>query len=390
MADIKTKLNSAKVELGKTQRGNLRFGQHIKGFLTAGAVASVAFLGGMTATSERADAYTLSSPDQTIHILCSASDPSCVNYGGPAPGSGIDADAGQTLDGTIFTANPAPTEPSTGTGVFNPFLRVQDSGAKKDVDYAGTNDLVYDPDPNLNPAGTYSSESGFNTDASKFDGINYETKPSDGKPSSGWTRSVLFGELDTSDGFVTLKLDANEQGSASSENNLIVITEMQIFVGPGLDNPEVATGHLNDCDSNGEPNPNCFGYSGGIFNDSPPTDNKLLDLPPAWTLDSATNQNVDIVLQASICDVSANANCGSGHGDMSVRIPVGFFAGASATDNFVLYFEAIKNHDGFEEWAFLSGSGGDTLVSEPSAFGLFGIAVVGMGYIRRRRRESDA
>src|SRR3989304_2935672 len=38
-------------------------------------------------------------------------------------------ESGTTNDGTIFEAEPNPTSPSTGTGVFEPFVRIQGSGA---------------------------------------------------------------------------------------------------------------------------------------------------------------------------------------------------------------------------------------------------------------------
>jgi hypothetical protein len=386
MIGIKTKFvaTPARAKHTETQGDSMRIGQRLKGALAAGTICSLAFLGAISATPNSAGAYTLSNPGQTIHILCSETDAGCLDFGGPAPGSGIDSNAGETADGTIFTASPNPTEPSTGTGVFNPFLRVQDAGAKADVDYAAGS-----TDP-LNPAGTFSSESGFNTDMNIGNQMNYQAKPGDGTAAHGWTRSVMFGELDTSDGYVTLKLDANEHGKASSANNLIVITEMQIFVGQGLDNPELdgnALGAASDCDTNGEPNPNCYGYSGNIFDNDDPNNNKLLNQEADWSLDGGINGNVDVVLQASICDTAGN--CGSGKGDMEVKIPVGFFLSALPSDNFVLYFEAIKNHDGFEEWSFAS-AGDSRQASEPATLGLFGIALAGMGYIRRRRRGANA
>ena len=105
-----------------------------------------------------------------IEILCIESE-GCGKY------------TGTTADGTIFLAEPNPTDPATGTGVFEPFKRVQNNEV----------------------------QNGFNSDANEPD-INFDTK--DG---SDWTRSVLFSELGVvnigGELFYELQLDANENGS---------------------------------------------------------------------------------------------------------------------------------------------------------------------------------
>ena len=39
-------------------------------------------------------------------------------------------DSGTTADGTTFVADPNPSQPSTGTGVFQPFVRIQATGSR--------------------------------------------------------------------------------------------------------------------------------------------------------------------------------------------------------------------------------------------------------------------
>ncbi|MBI5407720.1 MAG: PEP-CTERM sorting domain-containing protein [Nitrospirae bacterium] len=225
--------------------------------------------------------------------------------------------------------------------MFQPFLRIG----------AGNGALVYG----------HGLELGFNTDAPAND-INFDTK--DG---SNWTRSVLFGELGTISGYYGLSLDANQTSCPTCLNNRITITDMQIYIGsdPALANPEATNTGVNGT-----------GYTGTVFNSS---DNGLLGLPPVWTLDSAANGDVSVILQASICD--SNGQCGSGHGDLGVLIPQNLLRG-SPTDYFVLYTEYSGANDGFEEWRFFDVP---TQVPEPSTLLLLGSGLAGLRLWGRKR-----
>ncbi len=259
-------------------------------------------------------------------------------------------DSGVTGDGTIFTADANPSYPSTGTGVFEPFFRVG----------AGNGALTY-VDSTTYPAG---AELGFNTDAgNKQQMINFDTK--DG---SGWTRSVSFSELGVIDGYYILSLDANQTSKGTTADNQIVITEMQIFIGPGLSDPEATGGGINNT-----------GYSGTLFDGSTSQDNKLLGLAPVWSLDNSVNGDVSVILQASICD--SNGQCGSGHGDLDVLIPQSLLGtNHLPTDNFVLFTEYTGANDGYEEWRFNSAS-----VPEPETMALLviGLSLIGFRQFRR-------
>ena len=250
-------------------------------------------------------------------------------------------DVGQTgtatPDGVIFLGDPNPTSPSTGTGVFEPFVRIQEPSKHRD-----------------------GLENGFNTDANHPE-INFDTK--DG---SSWTRSVQFGELGVIDGYYVLQLDANQTSKSTAADNQILITQMEIFIGDGLSNPEASNTGISGT-----------GYSGTLFDGISNGDN-LLGQFPVWSLNDATH-DWDVLLQASICD--SNGQCGSGHGDLDVFIPQSLLGIHDPTDNFVLYTEYAGANDGFEEWRFNSASS----VPEPGMVALLLAGLPALGLFRKLR-----
>lgn len=284
-----------------------------------------------------------------VNIWCVQGETACVNYQGAAP------------DGTLFTAAPNPTQPSTGTGVFQPFVRIQrpsaaTHGAGAGDDCSGAGDCIP-------VAGTLvPSENGFNSDASQGQ-INFDTK-------SSWTRSVIMSEFEIlPGGYIILSLDANQLGQAQEDINKIVITQMEIFIGPALANPEQSNTAIEGT-----------GYAGTLFDaDNNQADDQLLGLSSRWSLDSLTNGDIDVVLQASICDTPGQ--CGSGHGDLNVFIPVSLLGSFSPTDNFVFYSEYLYANDGFEEWRFADAPG---QIPEPGTLALVGLGL-GLGAFALRR-----
>lgn len=300
----------------------------------------------------RAD-LLLPASDQVIKILCKESE-GCGSF------------SGTTGDGTQFTSAPNPTTPSTGTGVFEPFVRIQRPSAGIGRNYDPSNPCNGNGDcVDIGGGVMVASENGFNTDANSGQ-ANFDTKGG-----SDWTRSVKMSEFTvTSGGFLVLSLDANQLGKSTEDINRLVITQLEIYIGPGLANPEASNSGIEDT-----------GYDGTLFDfDSGQTDDKLLGLAPHWSLDSATNGNVDIVLQASICD--SNGQCGSGHGDLNVFIPWKLLGSFNPDDNFVLYSEYLHVNDGFEEWRFASVAG---QVPAPGTLALLGIGLAGLAFRRRQR-----
>ena len=313
------------------------------------ALAAITIEFGLGSAPAHAGLVLPGSPDQVISILCVQGEAGCANY------------QGGTSDGTLFTAAPNPSQPSTGTGVFQPFVRIQRSspGANNtNSNCNGSGDCV-------NVGGTLvPSENGFNSDASQTQ-INFDTKE------GTWTRSVTMSEFEiTSGGYIILSLDANQLGKATDDINKIVITQMEIFIGPGLANPEASKSGIEHT-----------GYDGTLFDaDKVQTDDTLLGQSWRWSLDSARNGDVDVVLQASICDT--NGQCGSGHGDLNVFVPVSLLGSFSPTDNFVLYTEYLYANDGFEEWKFSDAPGQQ--VPEPATVALLGLGLFGLRFFRAR------
>ncbi len=251
-----------------------------------------------------------------------------------------DTDTGTTVDGTFFSADPNPSLPSTGTGVFNPFVRVQTNGSG-------------------------GLQNGFNTDAQNH--ANFDTK------TGTWTHSVLFGSLTTvtmnGNSYYELTLDANQVGPAGSIGNRIDITDLQIYIGsdPNLANPEaVGSGPYGN------------GFTGTTFTSGA---GGLLGLSPVWALDNGTNGDVTVVLQSSICDTPGK--CGSGHGDMDLLIPTSLLGSHAPTEYFVFYSEYAVANSGFEEWSVLSAP---SQVPEPSTLLLLGSGFLGLAAYRRFRK----
>lgn len=269
-------------------------------------------------------AWTISSSAGTISILC-------------AMNEACGQSEGITNDGTIFRAAANPTEPATGTGVFEPFVRIQSH-----------NNLL---------------QSGYNTDANEPD-INFNTK------TGLWTHSVKLGDLGVVEyngiSYFQFQLDANETGRSDSLQNQIKITDVQIYIGgEELRLPE-----------------NYGGYTGDPFDSS---NNSIAGYSPVWVLDGTANGDVDVLLQASICD--SNGQCGSGHGDMDMFVRADYLQG-DLDDYFVFYTEYSGAHSGFEEWRYMAANDPRTNVPEPTSIMVLGLGLLGLAGLQRKFRRA--
>jgi hypothetical protein len=233
-------------------------------------------------------------------------------------------------DGTSFYGID-PSDPSTGTGVFEPFVRGQRTGP-------GEDNLPED------------SQTYYNTDGA----IEFETKQGQ-TGGTNWTHSVEFSDIQfecDAGTCVTLVLDANEPTGSGSSYLDILLDDMKIYLldAPDVTSYDIATGQLGGED-------------------------------PVWTLDSLTNGDVTIDLYANIC--KQNGQCGSGHGDFAIEIPLSQFSNLDG-QYFYWFNENSFAADGFEEWKVLAAA---EPVPEPSAALTFGLGTVIAGAASRRARR---
>lgn len=223
----------------------------------------------------------------------------------------------------------------TGTGVYDPFLRVQANNV----------------------------EEGFNTNyGSPYDPVGSHSAPLDDKPGI-WTHDIQMKDLavKTVGGidYYVLTLDINEPNNYPS--SLLSLDELRLYTSAtGMRNTLAGATLRYDMDasiSNG---------AGG------------------WV-------DQDVYLDHSLQE-------GSGHDDMEVLIPTTFFAGASGNDYFYLYskfgatggaFGAdFQSGDGFEEWSVIRGTAPPPpppSAAEPTTLLLLGGGLLGMVAARRRK-----
>jgi hypothetical protein len=233
-----------------------------------------------------------------------------------------DANKVTTSDGVVWSQT---QQQPTGTGVIDPFLRMQDSNS--------------------------AIEEGYNTSGTP--------RPMDDLSNSGsgdnYVHDVLYSTVDTSGGFIKLLLDANQTGSQP-------ILTMSKFVVWLVDAPA-----NNTATTLGE----LYAQLGTAAYD--------MDI-------SLGDSQVNLAVQTSN---GFNANNGSGSGDLYVNIPLSALKtsgqylvlysefGDGSNPNF-------ENNDGFEEWAYINGpnnvpDGGSTLV-------MLGSALAGLSLIASRRK----
>jgi hypothetical protein len=229
-----------------------------------------------------------------------------------------------TINGALFVIT---DEQPTGSGVIQPFVRIQDESAPPD-----------------------GIQQGYNT----------ENQPSefDEKTEAGFDHTVNIDDLAVIEiggtDYYQFLLDIGEPGGG---NNLISLDALRVYLGS---------------------DPDLTGYDPSVTGDDPFDSG---DANLVYSLDNGGDNAVTL---------DGQLNPGNGAGDLFVNIPVASFTGTNEwVYLYSLFGETHAAQGTFEEWAARTGDGnggpggGGEPIPTPSAIGM-GLLLVGSMFLRRK------
>lgn len=242
--------------------------------------------------------------------------------------------SGTISDGTHTITFQFDQQQPSGTGVLNPFLRIQNNG----------------------------TEQGYNSTQSNQGDYPFDEK------FGIWTHDLQFSAMQAVGGFYNFVLDIGEpvNNAQGAQQSLLSLDGLKFYVTdtPGQNSDSV--------DANGDAN----GISGGLlWNMDAVLDNYiLLDA----NRDGKPGNGVSDMLMKVPTSVFASVSS-SQYIILWSRFGLQNAANAGA-----------ESFGTFEEWAHLTatndGGGGDDEIPEPGILFLMGAGLMGLGYIRRRRQ----
>lgn len=235
--------------------------------------------------------------------------------------------SGTISDGTNTATFIFDKQQPTGTGVLDPFLRVQRNG----------------------------TEQGYNTTVANAGQLPFEEK------FGIWTHDLLFSSMQEINGSYNFVLDIGEPVSDNTnkgQESLLSLDGLKFYVTntPGQNS--------NSVDVNGDAN----GIVGTLL----------------WDMDAQADNFV-------LLNSNRDGNPGNGVSDMLLQVPTSVFAGVSGNQYIILWSRfglqnasnsGAESFGTFEEWAQLNDP---QYVPEPATLVLLGIAALGFAYRRRAK-----
>lgn len=243
--------------------------------------------------------------------------------------------SGTISDGSNTVTFKFDKQQPSGTGVLDPFLRVQQNG----------------------------TEQGYNTTLANAGLLPFEEK------FGNWTHDLPFSALQIVSGTYNFVLDIGEPVSDNpnqGQQSLLSLDGLKLYVTntPGQNSSSVA--------GNGDAN----GILGTLL----------------WDMDALADNYI-------LLDANRDGNPGNGVSDMLMQVPTSVFANVTSSQYIILWSRfglqnaanaGSESFGTFEEWAHLGtgddgGGGGGGNIPEPASLLLMGAGLVGFGLARRRK-----